>query len=46
MLVISRALMANPRVVLLDEPSLGLAPMLVEEIFRIIRRLNREQSSR
>jgi branched-chain amino acid transport system ATP-binding protein len=43
MLVIGRALMADPRVVLLDEPSLGLAPMLVEEIFLIVQRLNREQ---
>jgi len=43
MLVIGRALMSNPRVMLLDEPSLGLAPMLVEEIFRIVHRLNREQ---
>jgi branched-chain amino acid transport system ATP-binding protein len=37
MLAIGRALMAAPRLMLLDEPSLGLAPMLVEEIFRIIR---------
>jgi len=43
MLVIGRALMSDPHVVLLDEPSLGLAPMLVEEIFEIVARLNREQ---
>ena len=43
MLVIARALMSAPRVMLLDEPSLGLAPLLVEEIFQIVQRLNGEQ---
>ena len=43
MLVIGRALMSAPKVMLLDEPSLGLAPMIVEEIFGIVQRLNREQ---
>ena len=43
MLVIGRALMSAPRVMLLDEPSLGLAPMLVEEIFAIVQRLNRQE---
>jgi len=40
MLVIARALMARPKVMLLDEPSLGLAPMLVREIYRMIARIN------
>jgi branched-chain amino acid transport system ATP-binding protein len=43
MLAIGRGLMASPRLMLLDEPSLGLAPMLVEEIFAIVQRLNREE---
>jgi branched-chain amino acid transport system ATP-binding protein len=43
MLAIGRALMARPKVMLLDEPSLGLAPKLVKEIFEIIQRINREQ---
>jgi branched-chain amino acid transport system ATP-binding protein len=43
MLVIGRALMARPQLMLLDEPSLGLAPLLVREIYEIIRRINAEQ---
>jgi branched-chain amino acid transport system ATP-binding protein len=43
MLAIGRALMSSPKVVLLDEPSLGLAPMLVEEIFGIVRRLVQQE---
>jgi branched-chain amino acid transport system ATP-binding protein len=43
MLSISRALMARPKLMLLDEPSLGLSPLLVKEIFSIIKRLNVEQ---
>jgi branched-chain amino acid transport system ATP-binding protein len=42
MCAIGRALMARPRMILLDEPSMGLAPQLVEEIFAIVARLNRE----
>jgi branched-chain amino acid transport system ATP-binding protein len=43
MLAISRALMAAPKMILLDEPSLGLSPKLVKEIFEIIVRINRER---
>jgi branched-chain amino acid transport system ATP-binding protein len=43
MLVIGRALMARPKLMLLDEPSLGLAPLLVQEIYEIIQRINAEQ---
>jgi len=45
MMVIGRAIMAHPNLLLLDEPSLGLAPLLVREIFRIIQRVNQEQNT-
>ncbi len=44
MLVIGRALMSDPKVILFDEPSLGLAPMIIEEIFGIIKRLNEQEN--
>ncbi|MDD5399246.1 MAG: ABC transporter ATP-binding protein [Dehalococcoidia bacterium] len=45
MLVIGRAMMAAPRLMMLDEPSLGLAPMIVEQIYDIIRKFNKERST-
>lgn len=45
MLVMGRGLMARPKLMLMDEPSLGLSPALVKEIFRIIERINKEQNT-
>jgi branched-chain amino acid transport system ATP-binding protein len=42
MLVIGRALMSSPKIMLLDEPSMGLSPLLVDEIFKIIKRINQD----
>lgn len=44
MLAVARALMSSPKLLLLDEPSLGLAPMLIDQIFDIIRKINREDN--
>jgi branched-chain amino acid transport system ATP-binding protein len=42
MLAVGRGLMAKPRILMLDEPSLGLAPIIVEAIFRVLREINRQ----
>ncbi|MCI0477592.1 MAG: ABC transporter ATP-binding protein [Anaerolineales bacterium] len=45
MVVIGRALMAHPKLMLLDEPSLGLAPLIVREIFEVIQKINRQEKT-
>ena len=45
MVVIGRALMARPKLLMLDEPSLGLSPLLVKEIYQIIERINQEHNT-
>ena len=42
MLAVGRALMSKPKIIMLDEPSLGLAPLVVQQIFEIIREINRQ----
>ena len=45
MLAVSRALMLAPKLMLLDEPSFGLAPLIVRELFNILRRINQAEES-
>ncbi|PLY15207.1 MAG: branched-chain amino acid ABC transporter ATP-binding protein [Sedimenticola sp.] len=45
MLAMSRALMARPKLLLLDEPSMGLAPLIIKQIFEIIKKINKEQNT-
>ena len=45
MLAVGRALMADPKLILMDEPSMGLAPVVVEELFRVIEKISRESKT-
>jgi branched-chain amino acid transport system ATP-binding protein len=45
MLAVGRALMADPKLILMDEPSMGLAPVVVEEVFRVIEKISRESKT-